>query len=173
MSGTPIGQDELYEQVRVEFGRAIERLACGYVPDPERRRDLVQEIHLAVWLSLKTFNRRCSLRTWVYRVAHNTAVSRIIRRREHGSSFVNLDDLTDDPIHPNSTDAVDHTLTLAALVERIQALRPLDRQIIMLYLEELDAASIGEIVGMSAGNVATRIHRIKRALSQRLTGGRP
>src|SRR5687767_8194670 len=145
MSRPPIGQDELYEQVRVEFGRAIERLAYGYVPDPERRRDLVQDIHLAIWLSLKTFSWRCSLRTWVYRVAHNTAVSRIIRRREHGSSFVNLDDLTDDPAHPNSTDAVDHTLTLAALVERIQALRPLDRQIIMLYLEELDAASIGEI----------------------------
>lgn len=47
----------------------------------------------------------------------------------------------------------------------IQRLGPMDRQIITLYLEGLDAAEIGEISGMSAGAVATKIHRIKYKLS--------
>jgi RNA polymerase sigma-70 factor (ECF subfamily) len=43
--------------------------------NPEDRRDLLQEIHLALWRSFATFDDRCSLRTWVYRVAHNVATS--------------------------------------------------------------------------------------------------
>jgi RNA polymerase sigma-70 factor (ECF subfamily) len=43
-------------------------------------------------------------------------------------------------------------------------LKPLDLEIILLYLEGEPAASIAEITGLSAGNVATKIHRIKRLL---------
>jgi RNA polymerase sigma-70 factor (ECF subfamily) len=48
----------------------------------------------------------------------------------------------------------------------IYRLRPHDRQIILLYLEGIDAAAIGEITGFSPGNVATKIHRIKHLLSR-------
>ena len=47
----------------------------------------------------------------------------------------------------------------------IQRLNPVDREVILLYLEELDAASIGEITGISPTNVATKIHRIKKMLT--------
>jgi RNA polymerase sigma-70 factor, ECF subfamily len=49
----------------------------------------------------------------------------------------------------------------------------LDRQIVVCYLEDLDAATIGEITGLSAANVAMRIHRIERILARtfRGTGG--
>jgi RNA polymerase sigma-70 factor (ECF subfamily) len=46
----------------------------------------------------------------------------------------------------------------------ISGLRPLDRQVILLYLEQLDGASIAEITGLSPANVATRVHRIKQLL---------
>lgn len=56
-------------------------------------------------------------------------------------------------------------------LERLQALvrclKPLDRQLMLLYLEGVDAASIGEVTGLSAGNVATKIHRIKAVLARR------
>jgi RNA polymerase sigma-70 factor (ECF subfamily) len=48
----------------------------------------------------------------------------------------------------------------------IQCLRPLDRQIFLLYLEGLDAASIAEVIGISPRNVTTKIHRIKHILVQ-------
>ena len=53
----------------------------------------------------------------------------------------------------------------------IYTLKPADRQVILMYLEGLDAASIGEITGMSSGNVATKVHRIKQVLARRFHEG--
>jgi RNA polymerase sigma-70 factor (ECF subfamily) len=61
--------------------------------------------------------------------------------------------------------AAEHLLNL------IHRLRPFDRQLMLLYLEDLDAASIGEITGMSAGAVRVQIHRIKAILTLRYLGG--
>ena len=53
----------------------------------------------------------------------------------------------------------------------IQQLKPLDRQVIISYLEGMDAASIGEVTGISPGNVATKIHRIKNILARKFNEG--
>jgi RNA polymerase sigma-70 factor (ECF subfamily) len=53
------------------------------------------------------------------------------------------------------------------LLRMIQRLKPLDRQVISLYLEGEDAASISEVTGISSGNVAVKVHRIKDLLSRR------
>ncbi len=54
----------------------------------DKRRDLLQEIHVALWRSLARFDGRCSMRTWVYRVAHNIATSHVIRPKTHAPTFV-------------------------------------------------------------------------------------
>src|SRR5262245_7608505 len=84
--------DTRYEEAAATHGAALERLARAYESDPDRRRDLLQDIHLALWRSLAGFDGRCSLRTWVYRVAHNTATSQVIRRRRRAPTLVSLDD---------------------------------------------------------------------------------
>ena len=53
----------------------------------------------------------------------------------------------------------------------VQTLEPIDRRVILLYLEDVDAASIGEITGLSARNVSTKIHRIKQVLAKRFHEG--
>lgn len=73
-------QDERYVGVAAEFDRAFERLARGYEADANLRSDPLQEIHLARWRSLAGFDGRWSMRTWVYRVAHNAASSYVTRR---------------------------------------------------------------------------------------------
>jgi RNA polymerase sigma-70 factor (ECF subfamily) len=55
-------------------------------------------------------------------------------------------------------------MNLERLSMLIRRLKPLDRQVIVCWLEDMDAASIGEITGLSPGNVAMRIHRIKNIL---------
>jgi DNA-directed RNA polymerase specialized sigma24 family protein len=82
-SGELAARDALYEQAAGEFGGALHRLARAYEANPDRRQDLLQDIHIALWRSFATFDRRCSLRTWVFRVAHNVATSQVIRRRVH------------------------------------------------------------------------------------------
>jgi RNA polymerase sigma-70 factor (ECF subfamily) len=165
-------QDELYREAASSYGAALERLAHGYEADPDRRRDLVQEIHLALWQSFASFDARCSIRTWIYRVAHNVAASHVIREhRVNSRTMVGLETLETLPIDNDCERVADQRHALEKLLNLIQQLNPLDRQVMLSYLEDLDAASIAEITGVSPGNVATKIHRIKKVLANRLHEG--
>ena len=163
------GQDDLYQQSASEYGAALGRLARGYEADEDKRRDLLQEIHLSLWRSFEAFNGSCSLRTWVYRVAHNAATSYVIRqRRARPQTLVGLDEVDALPIEPDT----DRTVALNRLTELIRRLKPLDRQVILAWLDGLDAAEIGELTGLSPGNVATKVHRIKSILARDYQGAR-
>jgi RNA polymerase sigma-70 factor, ECF subfamily len=165
------GRTERYAEVAAEYGPALERLARGYERDSDKRRDLLQDIHIALWRSLARFDGRCSLRTWVYRVAHNVATSHVIRAKQHASILDATEDIESIPDGTDGEGVLDRRRALARLYELIRQLRPIDRQVMLLYLEELDAATIAEVTGLSAGNVATKIHRIKQMLTRRFHRG--
>ena len=165
-------QYALYGEFVSGLGAAVERLACGYEANEARRQDLVQEIHVAIWRSFASFDGRCSLRTWVYRVAHNVAVSHVLRDRKGGvKSLAGLEEIENlaDPV--GIEHVVEQRHALDRLLELVRSLTPTDRQVILLYLEGEDAAGIGEVTGLSASNVATKIHRIKKVLTSRFQGG--
>lgn len=155
-------RDALYREVTEKYGAALGRLAAAYEAEPERRRDLLQDVHASVWRSLALFDRRCSLRTWVYRVAHNVATSHLVRQAD--LRFVELEELTADV---DVEALVDRKLVMERVLGLIQRLQPIERQVIILYLEGLDALAISEVTGLSPSNVATRVHRIKHTLTQR------
>lgn len=165
------GQNELYQNAASCYGPALARLARAYETDPEKRRDLLQEIHLHLWRSLAHFDARCSLRTWVYRVGHNIATSDVIRERRTYARLVSLEDLDTLPLEDGHEAVVGHQLALERIEKLIQQLKPIERQTIILYLEGLDAASIAEITEVSPANVAMKIHRIKDTLSRRFHFG--
>ncbi len=149
-----------------QFGPALQRLTGAYENDPEKRRDLSQDIHFQLWRSFEGYDARCSLRTWTYRVAHHVAVSHVIRERRKFAALVSLEELDEMPLQMGNSSAVEKRLNLDRLSGLIQRLKPIDRQVIIGYLEEMDAASIGEITGLSAVNVAMKIHRIKHVLAK-------
>ena len=160
-------QARLYSEVAGEYGAALERLARAYEGDADRRRDLLQEIHVALWRSLAGFDGRCSMRTWVYRVAHNVATSRVIRAKERTLLFVDAVTLESIADSSDGVAVVDRARTLDRVYALIRQLRPIDRQIMLLYLEDVDASTIAEVTGITARNVATKIHRIKQVLARR------
>ena len=163
--------DELYEEASAACGAALRRLVKGYEADLERRRDLLQEIHIALWRSLRLFDGRCSLQTWVYRVAHNVAASHIVRMRRASARLVDLDALEAEPGFVDGEARANEQYAVSRLLDQIYRLRPLDRQVILLYLEGEPAASIAEVTGLSASNVATKIHRIKKILNRQSAEG--
>jgi RNA polymerase sigma-70 factor (ECF subfamily) len=170
----PVGTtkpDELYEEAVSAYGASLERLARAYETDPDKRRDLLQDIHFALWRSFEHFAQRCSLRTWVYQVAHNTAASHVVRQRRIHSGLVSLEEIESVPIHDDSELAVERSTALDRLLQLIQRLKPIDRQVILSYLEGMDAGVIGEITGISPANVAMKIHRIKNILTRRFQKG--
>ena len=67
---------------------------------------------------------------------------------------------------------LDRHRALEKVHDLIRQLKPLDRQVMLLYLEQLDAASIAEITGLSAANVATKVGRIKHVLVRRFHEGK-
>jgi RNA polymerase sigma-70 factor (ECF subfamily) len=164
-------RDDLYQDASTTFGAALTRLVAAYEPDPEKRRDLLQDIHLGLWQSFARFDGRCSLRTWVYRVAHNIATSVVIRRRAATPSFVALEDIGEPATQVDGERDLDERRTLDRLLTLVQTLKPLDRQVIVLYLEGESAATIAEVTGLTSGNAATKLHRIRRLLVERFRKG--
>lgn len=157
--------DDLYEEAARRFGPALARLAAAYEADRSRREDLVQEIHLQLWRSLKTFDGRASLRTWAFRVAHNVAVSHVLRdgrRRARERPEAEAAEIADPAPGPEA--AAGRALAAERMHEAIRALPPLDAQVALLFLEDFSAAGIAEVTGLSAGAVATRLTRIRARL---------
>lgn len=170
-----MSQDSLYEQAAGTYGSALERLARAYELDPEARRDLLQEIHLQLWYSFAQFDQRCSLRTWVYRVAHNVATGHVLRQSRIRKGLVSLEEVEEvEAMAGNSheSDAAQNQ-ALERIFGLIQRLKPLDRQIIVSYLEGMPANSISEITGLSPANVAMKVHRIKNILKRWFAEGGP
>jgi RNA polymerase sigma-70 factor (ECF subfamily) len=156
---------ELYAAAVEAHGSALDRLASGYEADSAKRLDLRQEIHLQLWRSLGLFDGRCSLATWTFRVAHNTATSYIRRERRSNAGLVGLEAIEQTAVSGAEAPDIDRQRVLVRLSHLIRQLKPLDRQIIICYLEEMDAAAIAEVTGLSRANVAMKVHRIKTILS--------
>jgi RNA polymerase sigma-70 factor (ECF subfamily) len=148
------------------------RLARAHEADPSLQQDLLQEIHLALWRSLSAFGGRCSMRTWVYRVAHNVAASHVLRRRRRfDRQLVALDEVEIPAGGVEVGASVDEARMLGRMHELVQRLKPIDREVFVLYLEGLSIEEIAEIAGLAHSNTGTKIHRIKRLLSEQLAPG--
>ncbi len=160
-------RDRLYDEAVAAHGQALARLARAYEADGELCRDLQQEIHVALWRSLEGFDGRCSLRTWVYRVAHNVACTHVVKAKR-AAGLVSLDELAD---LPAEADDADRRIAVERLLGLIHRLAPLERQVILLYLEGMDNGAIAEITGLSVSNLNTKVHRIKKILADRFREG--
>jgi RNA polymerase sigma-70 factor (ECF subfamily) len=138
------------------------------VHDPAARDDLFQEIAMALWTALPHFRGDSSERTWVYRIAHNTAISfAASRRRRDGRERAG--ELEREPVAPahQEGDAIERQQRVR-LWAAVQELSITERQVIVLHLEGLSAVEIEAVTGVSAGAVATRLTRIRQKLAARL-----
>src|SRR5262247_4614138 len=86
-------QDARYAEAAAAHGAALQRLARATEANAERRRDLLQDMHVALWRSLAAFDGRCAVRTWVFRVAHNVAASHVDRERRTHRGAVSIEEI--------------------------------------------------------------------------------
>ena len=173
MDGTTLDGkiEQLFERALAAYGPAISRIARANEANAARRADLQQEIYFELWRSLAVFDGRCSLGTWVYRVALNMAARHVHRHRRVAlRELQNLEEIDEPPAPHDTHSTIDDEQRLALLNQLIGRLKPLDRQVMLLYLDDLDAAQIGEITGLSANHVGVKVHRVKRLLAQMYRG---
>ncbi len=142
------------------------RIAGSYSRNPADRSDLTQEIVLQLWRSFGRFDGRCRFSTWMYRIAMNVGISFSrseslrLRRTEPA------DESTFEIAAPGGTapETSDGARKLDRFIQ--DELDPLNRALVILYLDGNSHETIAEILGISATNVGTRIGRIKQRLRQ-------
>ncbi len=122
--------------------------------------DLMQEVLINLWLSYPQFHGKSDIRTWIYRVSMNVCISLNRKKRRQIKSVpltmnINPYDEEDTP-----------SRQIDALRKRIARLQPIDRAIILLWLENLSYEEIAEIVGIKVNYVSVRLYRIKEILKQ-------
>lgn len=106
----------------------------------------------------------------MYRVAHNVGATHITRSRRASAQLVDLEAIELANAAENWRAEADIRLSAGMLFDLVYRLKPVDRQVILMHLEGETAASIAETTGLSASNVATKVHRIKKLLQQHIQG---
>lgn len=143
------------------------KIAASWCAHPADRADLAQDIALQLWRAWPTWDASRPFATWMYRIALNVAISQQRRAR----SRPNHDAIADEHEQVAGADDVDAVTReqLERLHRAMRALGPLDRALLLLHLDGNDHATAGDVLGISAGNVATRLTRIRERLRQLAT----
>ena len=134
----------------------MRRLCAVYARDQQDREDLFQNVFLAVWKALPAFRGDAAERTWVYSIAHNVALTWQAKERRWGRRR-GLEDVS----HVVENPANERRMQLEIVISR---LAPVDRQLVVLWLEGFTTAQIAEASGMRPGTVGVRLTRIQQSL---------
>jgi RNA polymerase sigma factor (sigma-70 family) len=165
--GTRRALEQQFDRILGEHGAAISRLAYSYEAIAGIREELVQEIALAIWQALPHFRGECSERTFVFRIAHNRGLTHVRRRRPPQQSLDDLEE-ADEPVdpRPHPDEQLAQINQRERLGSAVQSLPVTHKQIIVLMLEGLSHAEIGEVLGITENNVAVRSTRARKALKE-------
>lgn len=163
-------EQQLEELVR-EHLDAVYRVAFSVVRDSALAEDVAQDAILKAWNALPTFRGESSLRSWLLRITHNTAISTLRKRREE----VRDPNLLPEHASASTTerDVVDR-LSIDAFELALDQLDELSRSIVVLReIEGLSYDEIAEILEVGLPTVKTRLLRARRVLASALEGWRP
>ncbi len=147
-------KEQQFAQVVKDNRSTIYVVCYMFSNDAEEVADLFQEVLVKLWNGYDSFQGKSDIKTWIYRVTLNTCVTIDRKKRRRNRAMLSMDvDYFDSQEQ--------ETAQVRILHERIARLQPLDRAIILLWLEQISYGEIGEIVGISAKNVSVRLARIR------------
>ena len=139
----------------------INSLCSVFYSDQHERKDARQDIMIQLWRSFDNFKGRSSINTWVYKLSLNTLIKR--KRNHHKRYIIGLDEMAQQPITKMSTYSDDD---IQMLYNMMTDLDPLDKGIMILYIEGYKYNEIGDILSLSTTNVSSKINRIKKRLNK-------
>lgn len=141
-----------------EYKQVIYKVCYIYATDTENLNDLYQEVVINLWKAFPRFRGECKVSTWIYRIGLNTCISFFRKSRSKPEVVPITVDLESFPADE------DKTVQLRELYRLINSLAKLERALILLWLEEKNYQEIADITGISRGNVAVKLNRIKEKL---------
>ena len=148
-----------FTQLVHEQKSTIYTVCYMFARDKDEAADLFQDVLINLWKGIGKFRNDSEISTWVYRVSLNTCISADRKKRQMPPTRLDMNiDLFDD----DDTDS----RQIQVLRQRIQRLQPLDRAIVLLWLESLSYQEIADIVGLTPKNISVRLTRIRLQLKQ-------
>jgi RNA polymerase sigma factor (sigma-70 family) len=153
-------QVKAFTQLIQQYERLVYKVCNVYAPDAEDVKDLFQEIVLQAWLAYPRFRQDAHGSTWLYRIALNTAISH--KRKTGKAVFVELPGFLEHRADEPATHG--HAEGYTLLRQMIAGLPPLDKALVLLYLEDRSYQEMAEILGITASNAGTKLGRIKERL---------
>lgn len=133
--------------------RVINKVLYLYTDTSEERKDLKQEILSQAWSAYKRFNNESSFTTWLYRVALNISMTHLKKKKASAAN-----EFTAQEIQINQ----DHSHELLELM--VKQLNDIEKSIVLLLADGYPRNEIISILGMTDGNLRTKIHRIRTKL---------
>jgi RNA polymerase sigma-70 factor (ECF subfamily) len=156
---TASGQQQIFQEWLDQYQPLLFKIVRAYGSTTMDRDDLFQEIAIQVWRSVPSFRQLSSVKTWIYRVALNTAIKWAQQQNRRIATHA-IDEL---PIvlRVNEVPA-DERLTW--LYEEINRLDVIDRSLTLLLLDGFSYREMAGILGITENNVGVKINRIKKHL---------
>lgn len=147
-----------------EHAAVLHHVANGFAEGADRH-DLLQEMMLAMWRAVPAFRNSAQPSTFIYRVAHNAALTWKRTQRNYRERVDRFEAMhTFDT--PPSTVAFDREReALELLYAAIRRIPPLDRSLILLHLDGVSYAEMAEIHELTESNVGARLTRLKQKLT--------
>lgn len=150
-----------FESIYKHFQAPIYRLCLGYFGgNRQQADDTCQEVFIKVWKNLDRFKGQSKISTWIYRIAVNTCLN-VLRSSAYKKQPL---ELKTDIAEEEQND--DKEQQLQAMYSCISVLKPKDRSIILLVLDQEPYEDIASIMGLTENNLRVKIHRIKDKLSK-------
>jgi RNA polymerase sigma-70 factor, ECF subfamily len=132
-----------------------------YCRQEHERQDLFQEIVIQLWRAFPGFRGESKFSTWMYRIALNTAISDL-RKKKHHIVTTEPDSL------PDGIDDIQNYQEkeekLKQLYAAISQLTEIEKAIVMLYLEDRSYDEMEDILGINQNNLRVKMNRIKDKL---------
>ena len=148
-----------FTQLVQEQKSTIYTVCYMFARDKDEAADLFQDVLINLWKGIGKFRNDSEISTWVYRVSLNTCISADRKKRKMPTTRL---DMNIDVFGDDDTDS----RQMQVLRQRIQRLQPLDRAIVLLWLESLSYQEIADIVGLTPKNISVRLTRIRLQLKQ-------
>lgn len=172
------GSADACEALVRRFERPVYNLVARLVRDASTAEDLTQETFLKLFRALGRYDPRLPFSSWLFRIAHNTAIDHLRQRR-----LLPVDPPPSD--EPGDQDPIAHVPDVAAISPEgaarraelaaaldagIDRLRPEYRAVVVLrHQEDLDYEEIARVLDLPLGTVKTYLHRARRELARYLT----
>ena len=152
-------KEKEFEKIVKEHKNTIYSVCFMFSKDADEVNDLFQETLINLWQGFNSFKGESSIRTWIWRISLNTCIS-----SERKKSKLHIVPLSMDINLYEDTD--EDSRQIQMLYNRINRLKPFDRAIVLLWLDNLSYDEIAAIVGISVKNVSVRLVRIKDELKK-------